>query len=332
MSANIERRRFITLLGGATAAWPLAARAQQPTMPLIGVLSSSAESDPQGQKYVAAFREGLKELGWADGRNVRIDYRWGSADPTRIRTYAAELVGLKPDVIFADTSLGVAPLQRETRTIPIVFTRISDPVASGFVESLARPGGNVTGFTPREFAVAGKWLEMLKEIAPGINRVAVIFNPDQAPQIGMSRVIEGVAPLIGVRLTEAAVRDTAEIERSIGAFARESKGGLIVVPSPITDRHREQIIALAARHRLPAVYGYRYFSTDGGLISYGPDLIDQFRRAAAYVDRILKGEKPADLPVQAPTKYELVINLKTAKALGLDVPPMLLAQANEVIE
>ena len=329
----MRRREFAAGVAGSAAAWPLAARAQRgERMRRIGVLLGISESDPEGQKYVSAFRQGLQELGWAHGRNVQIEYRWSGADPDRIRTYAAELVRLKPDVIFANSSLIVAPLQRETRTIPIVFTQINDPVESGFVASMARPGGNITGFTPFEFSATAKWLEMLKEIAPGVKRVAVILNPVQAPQVGMLRAIEAVAPSLGLSLTAAGADGAAEIERAISAFAREPNGGLIVLPNPITIGHRKLIIDLAARHRLPAVYAYRYFVADGGLMSYGVNMADLFRRAAAYVDLILKGAKPADLPVQAPTKYELAINLKTAKALGPTVPPMLLVRADEVIE
>jgi putative ABC transport system substrate-binding protein len=329
----MNRRAFITLLGGAAAAWPISARSQLgERMRRIGVLIAVDESDPEAQRYIKTFLQGLQELGWAHGRNVEIEYRWGAANLDRIRTYAAELVGLKPDVILAQTALVVAPLQRETSTVPIIFMQIVDPVESGFVASLARPGGNLTGFTPFEFSTATKWLEILKEIAPGVTRVATILNPVQSPQVKILRAIEAVAPSVGLRLTAAEVSDAAEMERAVDAFARESNGGLIVVPNAVTISHRELIIALAARHRLPAVYAYRYFVVDGGLICYGPHFVDQYRQAAGYVDRILKGEKPADLPVQAPTKYELVINLKTAKALGLDVPATLLARADEVIE
>jgi putative ABC transport system substrate-binding protein len=333
----MKRREFITLLGGAAAAssnlWPLAARAQQPDrVRRIGVLLPLAEGDPEGQGYIKAFLQGLQALGWVPGRNLQIEYRWGGADSDRIRTYAGELVGLKPDVILAQTSLVMPPLQRETRTVPIIFMQINDPVESGLVASIARPGGNITGFTSFELTVGGKWLEMLKEIAPGVTRVAVILNPVQSPQIAILRAIEAVAPSVGVAVTVAGVQDAAGIEQAVSTFSRESNGGLIVLPNPITNGNRKLIIALAARHRLPAVYAYRYFVVDGGLMAYGVDLADLYRRAAGYVDRILKGEKPADLPVQAPTKYELVINLKTAKALGLTVPPTLLARADEVIE
>ena len=271
-------------------------------------------------------------MGWTDGRNVRIDIRWGAGDADRIRKYAAELVALAPDVILATGSAAVGPLLQATRTVPIVFVHVADPVGAGFVESLARPGGNATGFTTFEYGMSGKWLELLKEIAPGVTRAAVLRDPAIAAGIGQFGAIQSVAPSLGVEVSPVDVRDAGEIERAVAAFARAPNGGLIVTASALAIVHRDLIITLAARHKLPAVYFARYFVTGGGLISYGPDLVDQYRRAAGYVDRILKGEKPADLPVQAPTKYELVINLKTAKALGLDVPPTLLARADEVIE
>jgi len=328
----MRRREFITLLGGA-AAWPHAARAQQTErVRRIAVLMSTTESDPETQHYIKSFLQKLQELGWVHGRNVQIDYRWGGASLDRIRTYATELVALKPDVILAQTALVVAPLQRETSTVPIVFMQIVDPLESGFVASLARPGGNLTGFTPFELSTATKWLELLKEVAPGVARVATIFNPVQTPQVAQFRTIERVAPSFGVLVTRTGVSDPADIENAIRDFARGSNGGLIVVPNPVTIAHRRLIIALADRYRLPAVYAYRYFAADGGLISYGPHFADQYQQAAGYIDRILKGEKPGSLPVQAPTKYELVINMKTAKALGLEVPPTLLARADEVIE
>jgi putative tryptophan/tyrosine transport system substrate-binding protein len=330
----VKRREFISLLGGAAAAWPLAALAQQPErMRRIGVLVSLAADDPEAQARNAAFLQGLSELGWAVGRNLRIDYRWGVGDTDLFRKYAAELVALTPDVILAGSGSTVPALVQASRTIPIVFTQTTDPVAAGFVVSLARPGGNATGFTQMEFGMSGKWLELLKQIAPRVTRVGVlrdIVNPAQGiPQFA---AIQTVAPSFGVELTPIGVFEAAEMERSIADFARGPNDGLIVTGSPLTAVHRDSIVTLAARYRLPAVYPYRYHATAGGLISYGPDTIDQYRRAAGYVDRILRGEKPADLPVQAPTKYELVINLKTAKALGLDVPAMLLARANEVIE
>ena len=331
--SDMRRREFITLLGGA-AAWPLAARAQQfdHNTRRVSVLTAFAENDRDAQANMTAFRQALEKLGWAEGRNVRIDYRWGGAEPERIRTYAIELVRLKPDVILAVTAQALQPLQQVASTIPIVFIQIGDPIGSGFVTSMAHPGGNITGFTPAEFSMQGKRLEMLKEVAPHITRVAVLFNPEQIPQAGMLRAVEAVAPSVGVQLMAAAVRDAAEIERAIDQFAREPSGGLIVLPSGATIVHRDLIIALAARYRLPAAYQYRQFVTGGGLMSYGNDLADQYRQAASYVDRILRGEKPGDLPVQQPTKFELIINLKTAKALGLTIPPSLLALADEVIE
>ena len=328
----MKRREFIILLGGAAAAWPWAARAQKTDrMRRIGVLQSINESDPEGQHRVAPFVQGLQKLGWTAGANLVIDYRWAdSAD--RLRRYAAELVALKPDVIWTSGALGLLPLKRQTQTIPIVFTMIYDPVGSGFVESLAHPGGNITGFTLGEFSMGGKTLEALKEVAPQVSRVAVMLNLDQPPHVAMWRAIETVAPSFGVRLTAADAQDPAEIERAIEAFAREPNGGLIVLPGPITIVHRDLIIALAARHRVPAAYAFRFFATSGGLMSYGVDPADQSRQAAAYVDRILKDAKPSDLPVQQPTKFELVINLKTAKAIGLNVPATVLARADEVIE
>jgi putative ABC transport system substrate-binding protein len=299
----------------------------------VGVLWSLAADDPEGKARLAAFLQGLQELGWTDGRNVRIDYRWAAADANRSRRYAAELVALAPDVILASTSQSVAALQQTTRTVPIVFASVVDPVGAGFVASLARPGGNATGFTLFEYSLSGKWLELLKEIAPNLTRIAVLRDPAVAGGIGQFAAIQAMAPpSFGAELNPIDVRDAGEIERDIAAFARGSNSGLIVTASSGATVHRELIIMLAARHRLPAVYAFRYFVTSGGLISYGPDLNDQYRRAAGYIDRILKGEKAADLPVQAPTKYELAINLKTAKALGLTVPPSLLARADEVIE
>ena len=333
MTVTIGRRELLAALGGAAAAWPLAARAQQPDrIRRVGVLMPLAENDPDAQGNVTAFREALQKLGWTDGRNLRIDYRWGGADSERVRTYATELVGLKPDVMLAASALALQPLQQETRSIPIVFTQISDPLGSGLVASLAHPGGNITGFTPSEFSIHGKLLEMLKEVAPDVTRVAVLLSPEQIPQAGMWHAIEALAPNFRVQLTAAPVRDAAEIERAVDGFARESNGGLIVLPSGPSIVHRRLIVALAAQRRLPAVYAYRQFVTAGGLISYGIDLADEYRQAASYVDRILRGEKPSDLPVQQPTKFELIINLRTAKAIGLKVPPTLLGLADEVIE
>ena len=333
MTATMKRRAFITLLGGAAAAWPLAARAQQgERMRRIGVLMSLAADDPEGQARLTAFVQGLQELGWTDGRNVQIDYRWPAGDAERIRRYAAELAALAPDIILAGGGAVVPSLLQATRAIPIVFTQTPDPVGAGFVESLARPGGNVTGFMLYEYGIGAKWLELLKEIAPHVTRAAVIRDAAIASGIGQWGAIQTAAPSFGVELRPVDVRDASEIERAIAAFARSPNGGLIVAASTLAVVHRDLIVTLAARHKLPAVYPSRFFVRSGGLIFYGPDSVEPHRRAAGYVDRILKGEKPADLPVQAPTKYELAINLKTAKALGLDVPPTLIARADEVIE
>jgi len=329
----MRRREFITLLGGAAAAWPLAARAQQgERMRRIGVLMPIAAANPQAPVRIAAFLQGLAQFGWTDGRNVRIEYRWGAGDAERIRKYAAELVALAPDVILAWGASTMGPLQQATRNVPIVFAVIVDPVGAGFADSLARPGGNATGFLSFEYGMGGKWLELLKEIAPRVTRAAVLRDPGNPVAGGLLGAIQAVAPSFGVEVSPIGVRDAPEIERAVAAFARSSKGGLIVFGGPLAQLHLELIITLADRHRLPAVYFDRHLVAAGGLLSYGPDQVEQFRQAASYVDRILKGEKPADLPVQAPTKYELVINLKTAKALGLDVPPTLLARADEVIE
>ena len=328
----IRRRQFITLLGGA-AAWPLAARAQQGNrVRLLGVLMNTNADDPEGQARIAAFHQGLQEWGWTLGRNARIDVRWGVIDADNSRRYAAELVALSPDVILASASAVMGALQQTTRTVPIVFVLIVDPVGAGFVESLAHPGGNVTGFMNYEYSLSGKWLELLREIAPGVTRAAVLRDPTVGSGTGQYATIQAVAQSLGVELRPMDVRDPGEIERAIVAFAQVPNGGLIIVGAPSAGVHRNLIITLAARHQLPAVYPIPYFARSGGLISYGPDSADQYRRATGYVDRILKGEKPADLPVQAPTKYELAINLKTAKALGLAVPETLLARADEVIE
>ena len=329
----MQRREFITILGGTAITWPLAVRAQQPErMRRIGVLQYINKGDPELQRRISVFVQGLQKLGWREGTNLVIDYRYGAEDSERIRLDAAELVGLKPDVIWTSGGLGLLTLKRATHSIPIVFSGVYDPVGSGYVASLARPGGNITGFTLGEFSMGGKMLEALKEVVPQVSRVAVILNLEQPPHVAMWRAIEAIAQSFGVSLIATDVQDPAEIERAIEALAHEPNGGLIVLPGPITNNHRELIIALAARHRLPAAYPFRYFVTSGGLVSYGADPFDQSRQAAAYVDRILKGEKPSDLPVQQPTKYELVINLKTAKTLGLTVPPALLARADEVIE
>ena len=325
----MKRREFITLLGGTAVAWPLAARAQQgERVRRVGVLSNRAPDDPELQSRNAAFLQGLQQLGWTVGHNLRIDYRFPRFD--RIREHAAELVGLAPDVIMATGSATVGPLLQVTRTVPIVFVIVPDPVGAGFIDSLARPGGNATGFTLFEYGMSGKWLELLKEIAPRVTRVAVLRDPNITSGIGQFAAIQAVSPSLGVELRPVDVRDAGEIERAVMGFA-DPASGLIVTGSGLAMGHRE-IVTLAARHKLPAVYFQRVFVTGGGLISYGPDYVHQFRQAAGYVDRILRGEKPADLPVQAPTKYELVINLKTAKALGLDVPPTPLARADEVIE
>jgi putative tryptophan/tyrosine transport system substrate-binding protein len=329
----VKRREFTLLLGGAAAAWPLAARAQQPDrMRRIGVLTNLAADDPVGRARLAAFLQGLQQLGWTDGRNVRIDHRWTLGDAEHGRKSAAELVALAPDVILAAGSATMGPLLQTTRTVPIVFVHVPDPVGAGFVDSLARPGGNATGFAQFEYGMSGKWLELLKEIAPSVTRAAVLRDPAITAGIGQFGAIQAVAPSLGVDVSPVNVRDATEIERAVATFARTPNGGLIVTGSPLVVIHRDLIVKLAARDKLPAVYFERFFVTGGGLISYGPDLVDQYRQATQYVDRILNGEKPADLPVQAPTKYEMAINLKTAKALGLTVPDKLLATAHEVIE
>ena len=330
----MRRRELITLIGGATVAWPLSVRAQQPEqMRRVGVLMGWPESDAVAQGQVAAFRAGLQGLGWTEGRNIRFDYRWAALDAEAMHRFAKELIALKPDLILSQTTPSTATLLQHTRTIPIIFGVASDPVGSGFVASLARPGGNVTGFITIEGSLGGKWLELLKEIAPWITRVAAMFNPAAAPyaEIYMSP-FKIAAQSFGVEGNAAAVQDTSEIESVVSALAREPNGGLIVMPDSFTLAHRVEITSLAARYRLPAVYPYRFFTEVGGLLSYGDDWTDNFRRAATYADRILKGEKPSQLPVQAPVKFELVVNLKTAKALGLDVPPLLQQRADEVIE
>jgi putative ABC transport system substrate-binding protein len=328
----VRRREFITFIGGAAAAWPLAARAQQPErVRRIGVLMYLPADDAEGQARLAAFTQALTQLGWSDGHNLRIDTRYATADD--IRRHAAELAALAPDVLVAGTGTAtVAPLLQATRTVPIVFAVLIDPVGAGFVDSLARPGGNATGFTVFEYGMSGKWLELLKQIAPTVTRAAVLRDPTIVSGIGQFAAVQAVAPSLGVDLNAVDVRDADEIERAVTAFARSSNSGLIVTANALATRHRDLIIALAARHKLPAVYSARYFAAAGGLISYGPDFVEQYRQAAGYVDRILKGEKPAEMPVQAPTKYEIVINLKTAKSLGLTVPPSLLARADEMIE
>jgi ABC-type uncharacterized transport system substrate-binding protein len=329
---QLKRRDFITLLGGA-AAWPLAARAQQAErMRRIGVLLPATADDPQRQVWFGAFLQGLAQSDWIIDRNVQIDTRWATANVDAVRRHAAELAALAPDVILASGASTVGPLLQATRTVPIVFAAVADPVGAGFVNSLARPGGNATGFMAFEYSISGKWLELLKQIAPSVTRVAVLRDSSITSGIGQFGVIQAMAPLLMVEVSHVNVHDATEIERSLMSFARFSNGGAIITAGGLPYIHLNLIVKLAAQHRLPAVYFERAFVAAGGLISYGPDLVDQFRRAAGYVDRILKGEKPADLPVQAPTKYELVINLKTAKTLGLEVPTTLLARADEVIE
>src|SRR5256886_1230869 len=330
---STRRRAFIILLGGAAAAWPLVAGAQQAErMRRVGVLMSLSESDPEARAWVTALKEGLQRLGWEQDRNVRIDYRWSAGDDQRLRTYAAELVGMAPDVIFAGVTPALAALHQQTRTLPIVLVQVSDPVKLGFVASLAQPGGNMTGFATFEHPIGGKWLELLKDSAPGRARVAVIFDSQVRSQPPYLQAIEAAAPSFGIQLTLADVHNAAEIERAVSAFAQQPNGAMIVVPNPLTILERDRIIMLAARHRLPAVYPYRFFAGSGGLMSYGIDLADQYRRAASYVDLILKGAKPGDLPVQLSAKFELVVNLKTAKALGLTIPEPFLQHADEVIE
>jgi putative ABC transport system substrate-binding protein len=329
----MQRREFITLAGGAAIAWPLVARAQQAGQTRrVGMLMSMAAGDPEGQARVAAFVQELQKLGWTEGGKVRIDIRWGAGDTDRFRQYAAELVALAPDVILAGAGVTMAPLMQATKTVPIVFTVVTDPVGAGFVASLEHPGGNATGFMLFEYSMSGKWLELLKQIAPRVTRAVILRDPSDPAGIGMFSAMQIAAPSFGIEVRPVDVRDPVEIERGIVAIAGGTNSGLIVPGSAPAAVHRNLIVTLAAKHLLPAVYAYRYMTASGGLISYGPDLVDQYRCAAGYVDRILKGEKAADLPVQAPTKYELVINLKTAKALGIDVPPTLLTRADEVIE
>jgi putative tryptophan/tyrosine transport system substrate-binding protein len=328
----MKRREFITLLCGA-AAWPLAARAQQADQTRrVGVLTVFSKDDSEGQRRVTALQQRLQDLGWVDGRNVRMELRWAGGDPDRARFYAGELVGMKPDVIFINHALVLPLLRQETHTIPIVFVQVADPVADGLVASLAQPGGNMTGFTTGEYTMGGKKLEVLKEVARDLARVTVILDPRQSTQVGVAHAIEAAAASLHVNVTVAGARERADLERAIAAAGREPNGGLIVLASAVTNAHRREIIELAARHRLPAIYDFRYFVTEGGLASYGHDPAEQYRQAAVYVDRILKGAKPDELPVQNPTNYELVINLKTAKALGLTIPESFLLRTNEVIE
>jgi putative ABC transport system substrate-binding protein len=329
---TMQRRHFISLLGGAAAAWPIAARAQSERMRRIAVLFGQPSDVPETQRRLTTFKQGLQQLGWVEGQNVRIDIWWGTGDQERIRRDAAELVALAPDIIFAAGNNAVEALKRATRTVPIVFGSLLDPVGAGVVASLARPGGNITGFTGFEYATSAKWLQLLKELAPTVKRVAVIRDPSNASGIGQWAAIQTVAPALGVELTPISPGDASEMEWAVAEFAKTPNSGLIAAVGGLTTRHNNLIIALAARHQLPAVYPFVYFIKSGGLMSYGPDSAEQYRLAAGYVDRILKGAKPADLPVQAATKFELAINLKTARALGLEVPPMLLARADEVIE
>ena len=330
----MQRREFITLLGGAAAAWPYSVRAQQPDrMKRVGWLASGlAENDPESKARRTAFVQSLRELGWTEGQNIQIDYRWGAGNADVTRKYAAELVALAPDVTLGIASQAVSALQQASRTIPIIFVLVPDPIGAGFVDSLARPGGNATGFTTFDYGFGGKWLELLKEIAPGVKRVAVIRDPTNPAGSGQWGAIQSMASSVGVELSSINSRATDEIERAIATFARQPNGGLIMTVSTAAAARRDALVALINRQKLPAVYPYRYYAESGGLASYGPDTIDQYRRAASYVDRVLKGEKPADLPVQASMKFELVINLKTAKTFGITVPPAILSRADEVIE
>ena len=328
----MKRREFISLLGGAAAAWPLAARAQPDRVRRIGFLSTLSESDSEVKGWLTAFQAEMQMLGWTLGRNLSIEYRWPGSNPERLRNSAAELVKMAPDLIFVAATPALVALHRESQSLPIVFVQVSDPVKLGFVGSLTRPGGNITGFSTFEYPIGGKWLELLKDTAPGRTRVAVLLDPDNPSQVAYLQGVETSAPTFGVQLTRANVRNAADIERAINDFAEQPNGALIVTPTAVTALHRDLIIALAARHRLPAVYPYRFFATRGGFISYGVDLAEHYRQAAGYVDRILKGAKPGELPVQLSSKFELVINLKTAKALGLTIPEPFLQRADEVIE
>jgi putative ABC transport system substrate-binding protein len=329
----MRRREFITLFGGAAAAWPVAVRAQKPdTQRRIGVLMVLGKDDPEAKARITAFRQGLQDAGWVEGRNMQIETRWSAGNEIDVRGYAEELVSLAPDVILANGNAAVAPLLNASRSIPIVFAIVPDPVGAGFVESLARPGGNATGFVAFEYGLSSKWLELLKEIAPRVTRAAVLRDPALASGTGQFGAIQSVSSSLGVELSPINVRSASEIESAIVEFARFQNGGLIVTANALVSAHRDLIVALAAKHRLPAVYAARHFVSAGGLVSYGPDFLDQFRRAAAYVDRILKGEKPSSLPVQSPTKYELIVNLKAAKALGIEIPATVVARADQVIE
>jgi putative tryptophan/tyrosine transport system substrate-binding protein len=328
---QLNRREVFTLIGGA-AAWPLAARAQDDRVRRVGFLSTIAESDLEVQSWIGGVVQRLQELGWTNGRNVQVDFRFSDADAARTSMLATELIELRPDVVLAAGALAATALRQQTLSIPIVFAQVVDPVSAGFVTNLARPEGNITGFTNFEFSVGGKWLQLLKECAPSVDKIAVVFDPANPTWAAYLRTIEAAAPSFGVRLTPASVRDAAEITQRLATFARDPNGALVVLPSPVTIRHRETIILAAERHRLPTIYPYRFFTVDGGLMSYGSDVLDQYRRAASYVDRILRGAKVAELPVQQPIKYDLTINVKTAKTLGLALPDSLLAQADEVIE
>jgi ABC-type uncharacterized transport system substrate-binding protein len=334
MSTPVQRRSFLTLLGTSAAAWPLAARAQQAGgMRRIGVLMSASENDPEFQAFLTAFREGLQKVGWAEGRNLRIEYRWASLDAESMQRFAKELVALKPDLILAQNTLATAAALQQTRTVPTIFASVSDPIGSGFVASFPRPGGNVTGFMNMEASLAGKWLELLKEIAPRVARVAFLFNPVTAPFFDYYlNPFKAAAASLALEATAAPVRDVSELESAVAAQARMPNGGFVVMPDTFLLVHRTEITSLAARYRLPAVYSRRHFAEVGGLLSYGDDLTDNYRRAAIYADRILKGIKPSELPVQAPVKFELVVNLKTAKALGLEVPSSFYWRADEVID
>ncbi len=330
----MRRREFIILVAGVAAAWPLAARAQQPVrLRRISVLMGYAERDLEAKAWISAFMEGLKELGWMDGSNVRIDHRWATGDVAQMRSYAAELVGLKPDVILAGSTPALAAVRQETRSVPIVFVNVADPIGQGFILSLAHPESNITGFTSLEFSMGGKWIQALKEISPSLSRIAVIFDPETAPYSSQFlRSIETAAASFAVTSIPTPVHSPSDIDRAIDAFAHEPNGAIVVVPSAFATIHRDLIIAQVARYKLPAVYGFSYYATSGGLISYGIDVRDMYRRAASYIDRILRGAKPGELPVQAPNKFELVINLKAAKALGLTIPESFLLRADEVIE
>jgi putative ABC transport system substrate-binding protein len=328
----MRRRNFIKVIAGAAAAWPLAAGAQQgEPMRRVGILLQYPDGDAEGRANIAAFQRGLQDLGWTDGRNIRFDIWWAGGDPDKTRTFAKELIGTKPDVIVPSSNLVTTIVQQETRSIPVVFVLVGDPVGSGYVASMAQPGGNLTGFAVLETAIAGKWVETLNELAPQVSRVGFMLHPETPANVGLLRAAEA-AVRSGDRLTALGVHSTTEIERSVAAFAAETNSGLIVAPHAITLANRDVIIELAARYRLPAVYAFRNFTTSGGLVSYGSNPIELWRQAASYVDRILKGAKPADLPAQFPTKFELIINLKTAKALGLTVPPLMLGRADDVIE